>query len=292
MKRTDSREDRIRGTKDFPVESYHVNQHHPRYLMSFHWHFELEIMIMKSGSFSLRIEDEPFELMPGDIVFIGPGLMHGGIPHGDAEYDCVVFDSEVIRHRGYRDDSFIADILSRKISLSPCIRKDVYKDSSAMQSVLRFLSDYDPSGPGYELYLASALKFILAFYEEHALYMKDDFIHTNGQRRADQMRSVIEYIDMHFAERITLEELSSVAGLSSRYFCSFFREFTGRTCFDYVNSVKIEKAVLMLESEDMSISEIAYASGFDDCSYFSRLFRRYMNESPREYRKSYRCRIV
>ena len=286
MQRTGTREDKKRGTKDFPIAFYHVDSMHPRYQMTFHWHLEFEIVIIHSGHFELHIEERSFSLGEGDIVFIDSGLIHGGIPY-DAVYDCIVFNPELIRHRNYLDDVFVRDVLHHRIHLIPCIRASEYDKNAVLWIALSLLAKAfsHPGQEGNALIVTAALKLFFSYYELQGFYSRDEFARSRGWRGVEQMKAVIEYIDDNFSKQLTLDELSHVAGLSTRYFCSFFKEFTGRTCFDYINSVKMENAAIMLSDRDRSITEISYAAGFEDASYFSRLFKKYMNQSPREYRK-------
>jgi len=80
-----------RGSPDFPLEYYQLNQAHSRYEMSFHWHEEVELVRVNSGSFSLSIDEETHLLSPGSVAFIPSGCLHGGVPD-HAEYECVVLD--------------------------------------------------------------------------------------------------------------------------------------------------------------------------------------------------------
>ena len=77
-----------RGAPDFPLEYYLLDQHHARYEMSFHWHEEVELLRVRSGAFTLSLEDQPLRLLPGDMAFIPSGCLHGGVPE-DAVYECV-----------------------------------------------------------------------------------------------------------------------------------------------------------------------------------------------------------
>ena len=82
-----------RGSPDFPLEYYLLDQGHPRYEMSFHWHAEVELLRVISGRFTLSVEDETLCLGPGDTAFIASGCLHGGTPE-NAVYECVALREE------------------------------------------------------------------------------------------------------------------------------------------------------------------------------------------------------
>lgn len=99
-----------------------------------------------------------------------------------------------------------------------------------------------------------------------------------------KLNKVLEYIEDMHTENITIESACKLVNLSPYYFCRLFRNSTGRTFTEYVNHVRMNKAVLLLKNTELSISEIALNTGFNDANYFSRMFRKYKKESPSNIR--------
>lgn len=85
----DHNEDRLRGTYEFPFEFHHIEPNHPRYVMSYHWHVEYEIIRILKGSLSVTLDEKSFTATAGDIIFIHSGILHSGIPE-DCVYQCIV----------------------------------------------------------------------------------------------------------------------------------------------------------------------------------------------------------
>lgn len=94
------------------------------------------------------------------------------------------------------------------------------------------------------------------------------------------------YIKENLAEKLTLEDAAEHVSLSKSYFCRILKDELGYTFTEYVNHLRVERAKLYLRDNTMSIADIAYAVGFDDQSYFTRIFKRLTNVSPGQYRKS------
>lgn len=94
------------------------------------------------------------------------------------------------------------------------------------------------------------------------------------------------YIKEHLADKLTLEDAAEHVSLSKSYFCRILKDELGYTFTEYVNHLRIERAKLYLRDSTMSIADIAYAVGFDDQSYFTRIFKKLTNTSPGQYRKS------
>ena len=94
----------------------------------------------------------------------------------------------------------------------------------------------------------------------------------------------VRYIRTHLSSSIVVEDLASRACLSADHFIRLFKQTMNCTPMQYVNTKRIEKAQLMLYSKDTSIKNIAFELGFDDVSYFTRVFKRIAGVTPNEYR--------
>jgi len=71
--------------------------------------------------------------------------------------------------------------------------------------------------------------------------------------------------------------------MSAKYFCRFFKTVIHRTPIDYLNYYRVERASYLMETEDISVTEAAYRCGFNDSSYFVRVFKKYKNATPGKY---------
>ena len=89
-------EDRLRGTYEFPFEFHHIENTHPRYVMSYHWHVEYEIIRILQGSLTVTLDEKSFKAIPGDVIFVHSGILHSGIPDelsadvGKADYNAPI----------------------------------------------------------------------------------------------------------------------------------------------------------------------------------------------------------
>lgn len=101
------------------------------------------------------------------------------------------------------------------------------------------------------------------------------------------MENIIAYIDQNYTKDITLDQLCTAAGgLSEQYLCRLFKQSTGMRPMEYMLRRRISAARTYLEKTDMSISEVAVQSGFNNTSYFYRNFRKFVGVSPLTYRQN------
>ncbi|MEX2104307.1 MAG: helix-turn-helix domain-containing protein [Bacilli bacterium] len=103
------------------------------------------------------------------------------------------------------------------------------------------------------------------------------------------IRSSIEYIKKNHQEKIALKEVAQYCYLSTYHFAHLFKKEVGLSLVDFLNKVRIEKAVFFLGMTDLTMQQIASQVGFQDANYFARKFKRYMGCSPTEYRAAKLC---
>ena len=99
---------------------------------------------------------------------------------------------------------------------------------------------------------------------------------------------VLQYLRKRRSDSVRLDEVASVAAMSSKSFCRFFKANTGKTLVQYLNEVRIGEACRMLVETDRQISEVALDSGFNNLSNFNRRFREIKGETPRKFRSRIR----
>jgi AraC-like DNA-binding protein/ligand-binding sensor protein len=105
-----------------------------------------------------------------------------------------------------------------------------------------------------------------------------------GIRHASALRKADRYIWENYTRKISLQEIAEASGLSAPYFSTIFKDEMGENLSSYLNRLRVEKASRMLLETDLSLSEIAGSCGFEDQSWFSKIFKSYTGMSPGKYR--------
>jgi YesN/AraC family two-component response regulator len=116
--------------------------------------------------------------------------------------------------------------------------------------------------------------------------------HTAGQifsfqgvRHASVLRRAQRYIWENYTRKISLQEIARASGLSAPYFSTVFKEEMGENLSNYLNRLRVEKAASMLIETDLSLGEISGSCGFEDQSWFSKIFKYYAGISPGKFRE-------
>lgn len=285
MKHDGYNEFRQRGRFDFPIEFHHVDRHHPRFYMPYHWHMEYEIDLIVKGSVTLTLNESQVHAGAGDIIFIRDGVVHGGHPNTtDTIYDCIVFDMKKMLAGSHTFQDQIEDVLKHITLINKYLPASTPDIPLLMQHLFRSMKE---GHAGYELVVTGLLYAFLGFIFQHGLYHDAATLalREHRRKRITQLKQTFQLIDSSYQQPLTLTDLAQAANLSPNYFCRFFQKITQHSPIDYLNRYRIEMACLKLTHTNDSITEIALSCGFNDVSYFIKLFRRYKETSPRKYKQ-------
>ncbi|SHJ43896.1 AraC family transcriptional regulator [Parasporobacterium paucivorans] len=105
-------------------------------------------------------------------------------------------------------------------------------------------------------------------------------------KHADVVYKTIEYIKMNYYKRMTLEEIAESAYLSKTYLSSIFKKETGQSISGYINKIRVDKSKTMLLQDNSSIIDIANACGFEDQSYYTKVFKNIVGMTPKKFREN------
>ena len=105
-------------------------------------------------------------------------------------------------------------------------------------------------------------------------------------KHADIIYRVIDYIKNNYRERISLDELAKKTFLSKTYLSSLFKKETGYSISEYINDIRVDKSQSLLKDSDLSITDIAEMCGFEDQSYYTKVFKKVTGITPKKYRES------
>ena len=278
----DYNEPRQHGTINFPIEYYYVDERHPRYLMPYHWHKEYEIIRILKGHFTITIDGETCSANAGDLIFINQGLIHGGIPE-NCIYECIVFDLQFLLMHGAAMTQYMTKLTGCSILIqSHFTRCD--KDLFAIAAQL--FEAVEKKAPAYEINTVGALYLFLGIIFQKNYYTAYTKTTRRNLKEANHIKPVLEYIENHFMEKISLEKMSRIAGISPKYFCRCFKIFFHMTASDYLNYKRVEQACYELTVLDKSVTEVGFDCGFHDTSYFIRIFKKYKGMTPNQLKQS------
>lgn len=251
-----------------------------------HFHAEAEITLIEEGEMYYQANDKVFLLQAGDGIFVNSNVMHAGWLTGntDCKYYPMNFATVMVSgHENSRIEQEYVEPLLRD-NLIPFAA--FFEKNEADRPILDLLHEYrrllTEKQDGYELLVKANLC--------HLWYMLYSRAKAEEppcpDRGVTAVKEAITYMERHFAERLTLERLAEVCSFSRSEFCRIFRRYTGRTPFEYLQHLRVRRSLRLLHDPTLSVTEIAERTGFAGSSYYAEVFRRYMNMSPLQYRKT------
>ena len=268
------------GTEDFPFELYKVNSQHPKYKMAFHWHANLELTRVLSGTLFLTLDNRNFLLHAGDVIIINSETVHGATPE-NCVYECIVFNLAFLKTNNRACDMFIDNLLSHNSFL-----EERPTDSYTVQLIHRIFDETGNNQVGMPFKVLGLFHELLGEMQQKEQFNSHlPLSNIKDEKKVVKLKLVLKFIRDNFASDITLDDMSAVAGLSCKYFCKFFKDMTGTTPVNYLMAYRIERAARKLLGSDLPITQIAYDCGFNDLSYFIKTFKTFKHVSPKEYRR-------
>lgn len=277
MKYIEYREKREHGTKEFPVAFYRVTEIHPRYNMILHWHNECELIYIRSGSLELTVDGNTRTLCEGESALIIGGSMHGGTPT-DCNYDCIVFDISAFLRPG-RCSAAMQSLINHEKRPAPFFEKGSEQSVYAKQACDALA--YKETG--YEFYLHGQLMCLFGSILRGNCYSSEKELPAGDIKKIRKFKKVLQYIEQHYREPLTLEDLARQCDMNRNYFCRAFKEYTQKTPMEYLNFYRIESACEKIVSTDEKLLDIAMSCGFSDYSYFIKVFKSQKGVTPRNY---------
>lgn len=277
----------------------------------FHSHDSMEIGIVTSGRGIHVMDCKRTEIKTGDVILVPPGHTHGfDLVDGDKllQFPHVVHGKDVI---DICVPMGILNILYDHTKLPiPLLDGQNIPLFSKFFPINHADLSYT-SAPVLHLQDKEVLKFVCACAEE--LHNEEVFPYSgnlfgstirllnviltllrNSNLKPSeeamapdkQLGNMLSYINANFMKDLKVPELARMSFVSTRQLQEKFKKYTGRSISDYIISKRIECAELLLKKGTQSIQEIAFDSGFNDFSYFSKKFREITGKTPRDYRKS------
>jgi len=253
-----------------------------------HWHNAIEIVYCIENGIDVRIGSRYIHLNEKDILFICPGEIHGfQAQEIKGKRVFIQFDINSLDGLDAAENSFNPFVNTFILS---CTRHQMLYRKISNQ-LINIIDAHNKKEPSYALYLKARI------YDVFFLLSKNTDIDIMTDNRKSVKKRVyslerlnkgLAFLENNYANNITLKDAATAAGFSEYHFSRLFREITGKNFLEYLNEFRIRKAENLLKKTDVSISEAAYAVGFNNTTTFNRIFKAINGCTPTCYKAGVR----
>lgn len=286
------RELRQHGTEEFPIEIYRIDKDHTRFEMTAHWHTHVEIIRVVCGELNITLYNNEYVASKGDVLFVNSETVHGASPSPDCVYECVVFHTEMLSVKENSCNFFIEGLINGEFLVHEyhnALESKIVAQVNVLFDSMKKMADTSAEGrfasTAVKFSVLSALYSLFAAIIDLKLYSSASVSELPEDKNLSKLKSVLSFIRSNYDKQITLSDMAEVASMSPKYFCHFFKSMTRKTPVDYLVAYRVEKASRKLLSTDMSVTDVAFATGFNDLSYFIKTFKKLKGETPAAFRK-------
>ena len=250
--------------------------------VALHWQESMELVFVKRGTGLVQVGAESCPARMGDIFIFTPGTLHAlRQAEGQCmEYENIIFELELL---GGADDlcaeRYLLPLQSGRMALQPRIIPGEAGYPQAAACLQEAEEANKVKTAGYELAIKGALlRFLSILIGQHGTPLPAD---TTDTRR---LKTVLQLIEAEYATPLRIEDAAEACGCSQSHFMRWFKKMTGQGFTAYLNDHRLNLAAELLRITDATVLDIAGRVGFDNLSYFNRLFKRRYGMTPREYR--------
>lgn len=287
--RPGGREELITVAEDFPYLA--VYSGHDRYQgrsVPWHWHQEIELFYVLSGTVEYETPHEHLTLGAGAAGFVNANVLHMTRAHNDeAQTDLLIheFRPRLLAEPGSRLWKELVEPLTSATSIEIFAVTADDASSEGLRRALRSSFDLvEEMRPGWEMRVRDAIGEVWIDFFERLRGRLGDGPMDLGSAQEERLRAMLEYVSRNYPERIGVEDIAGAAFASERECYRTFKERLGVTPAQYLRDYRIQQACRMLMHTTRPVAAIAEMSGLGSASHFGQTFRAAMGCTPSEYR--------
>ena len=261
---------------EFPI--YSSRQSGRQVLVKIHYHAAAEILEVLEGRVQLLIGTSYRECKKGDVVLFAPSVVHEVVSlTPDAEIQGVVCDFSLLNMDALRLD--FAELFRRSQGASYIVSAEEPGNAELRTCIGKITEVYGNFSAVGKLQIISYLLLFMAKIVR--IFQLEEGTHDKYYKK---LRPVLEYVEKNYTEKLQISQLSELLHVCDDRLIRLFKQVTGETPIEYIMNLRIEAAIKLLSSTEMSVAEIAEQTGFGSDTYMTRVFKQRLGTTPGKYR--------
>lgn len=261
----------------------------PYFVVPWHFHPEIEIMLLTSGSGTRFVGNSIESFEAGDLVIVGSNLAHvwkSGAEHFDPKAGklasamyIVLQETELHDLLAYEEMHSIRELFLR------AQRGVKFGEHAAARIGEMILAAHEQTGPEQLITFLTILK-DMAETEDYRFLCPANYKQKVDQYDLSKLDCVLDYLIMNYQNEIRLEDVAEIASMSVTAFCRYFKERTFKTVIQFLNEIRIEQAQKLLVGSQYNIDKISHECGFHNITNFYQQFQKITGTTPLNFRKN------
>ena len=278
--------DSIPLDKEFPfqISEVELNQanSHPG---TWHWHSYFEITWVLEGKGNYFVNGQEYTMEKDDIIIFNNVEPHGWkLLGGNMKLLVMIFSPEFVAEKiSVFDAEYLKPFVERGSNFKNRVGREEKVNEEIRISIREIHQEWNERKEGYPLMIkANVLRILTMLIRAYQDETKSGEMLKEKKNAMKRLEQAFTYINAHYCEKITLEEVASSVYMSANYFSSYFRKVTNISFSDYVTRMRINHARELLREGKKNVTEIAMECGFNNISNFYRLYKKHVGKTPKD----------
>jgi len=273
---------------DFPI---HMNQiwlkKYNNSNIHYHWHDFYEISYICRGQAVCFVDGEYYPVHEGDIVIFNSGAVHGWEIAENIEDDIellvLTFSEKMVTSDSYIDGEILGFFQNLTNNFTNILNGKLDATETIRIAMFNAWNEWSNEEPSKNLIVKAELLKILAYLNRYFIEGNVDFEALKKKRKElKRFDQVLRYLDQHYMEKLTVEQVAAVANMSPGHFSKLFHKIMGQRYIDYIIQKRIYRAKELLDTTDRTVIDISMECGFNNTANFYRTYRKFFQKAPRE----------
>jgi AraC family transcriptional regulator, melibiose operon regulatory protein len=271
-------------TVTLPIACYEttINKNINGYI-PLHWHDELQFIHVIKGEAIFQVNEENITVQEGEGLFINSSCLHMAKDNNNSgcTYICLnVSPSFVLSQELYA--TFVNPyIQATNISYLLLVPKELWANN-ILGSIMNIHQLIKQNPPYYEIDISVHLTLIWKNLIINGIQLEYE---QTEMLKSHRMKQMLNWIHLHYAEKILLDDIARAGQLSRSECCRYFKRVLKKTPLNYVSDYRIQKSLILLQQPESNVTDVAYQVGFNSTSYFIDKFKKSMNMTPLAFKK-------
>lgn len=252
---------------------------------TWHWHSYFEITCVLEGKGNYFVNGQEYTMEKDDVIIFNNVEPHGwNLISGDMKLLVMIFSPEFVAEKiSVFDTRYLKPFVERGSNFKNRIGREDEINAEIRVGIQEIYKEWNDRKEGYPLMIkANVLRILTMLIRTYQDESKSGEMLKEKKNAMKRLEQAFVYIDAHYCEKITLEDVAASVYMSANYFSSYFRKVTNISFSDYVTRMRINHARELLREGKGNVTDIAMECGFNNISNFYRLYKKHVGKTPKD----------